>query len=343
MGDDRLRGAVLGLGSALLFGLGAPVSKLLLPRTQPLTLAALLYFGAGAAFLVARARRSEAPLTRADAPVLAAAVIAGAALGPVLMLWGLARVSGLGGSLLLNLEAPFTIALAVLAFGEHLSRREALAAAVIVAGAALLGARGDWSGSGLGAAAIALACACWALDNNLAARLALKDPVRVLRIKALCAGALNLALSFALGQSLPPIAACAAALALGSVSYGASLLLYLRAQRVLGAARQGALFAAAPFAGAAAAVPLLGDRPAPLDVVAAVIMALGVAALLRAKHAHLHTHQPLEHDHLHVHDAHHQHAHDGPLTEPHSHAHRHDALTHAHAHVSDAHHRHPHR
>src|SRR5438132_1215771 len=236
MGDDRLRGAVLGLGSALLFGLGAPVSKLLLPRTQPLTLAALLYFGAGAAFLVARARRSEAPLTRADAPVLAAAVIAGAALGPVLMLWGLAR-----------------------------------------------------------------------------------------------------------GQSLPPIAACAAALALGSVSYGASLLLYLRAQRVLGAARQGALFAAAPFAGAAAAVPLLGDRPAPLDVVAAVIMALGVAALLRAKHAHLHTHQPLEHDHLHVHDAHHQHAHDGPLTEPHSHAHRHDALTHAHAHVSDAHHRHPHR
>src|SRR2546426_4554753 len=222
-GDDRLRGAVLGLGAALLFGLGAPVSKLLLPRTQPLTLAALLYFGAGAAFLVARPRRSEAPLTRADAPVLAAAVIAGAALGPVLMLWGLARVSGLAGSLLLNLEAPFTIALAVLAFGEHLSRREALAAAVIVAGAALLGARGDWSGSGVGAAAIALACACWALDNNLAARLAVKDPVRVLRIKALCAGALNLALSFPLGQSLPPIAACAAALALRSEEHTSEL------------------------------------------------------------------------------------------------------------------------
>src|SRR5256885_16088091 len=125
-GEDRLRGSVLGLGSALLFGPGAPVSKLLLPRPQPIMLAALLYLGAGAAFLVARPRRSEAPLTRADAPVLAAAVIAGAALGPVLMLWGLARVSGLGGSLLLNLEGPFTIALAVLAFGEHLSRREAL-------------------------------------------------------------------------------------------------------------------------------------------------------------------------------------------------------------------------
>src|SRR3989441_1374641 len=326
-GDDRLRGAVLGLGSALLFGLGAPVSKLLLPRTQPLTLAALLYFGAGAAFVVARARRGEAPLTRADAPVLAAAVIAGAALGPVLMLWGLARVSGLAGSLLLNLEAPFTIALAVLAFGEHLSRREALAAAVIVAGAALLGARGDWSGSGVGAAAIALACACWALDNNLAARLAVKDPVRVLRIKALCAGALNLALSFALGQSLPPIAACAAALALGSVSYGASLLLYLRAQRVLGAARQGALFAAAPFAGAAAAGPLLGDQPAPLDVVAAVRLALRGAAPLRAQTRAPPTHQPTTAQPPPLHAAPHQHPHDGPPTEPHSHLPPHDAPT----------------
>ena len=61
-------------------------------------------------------------------------------------------------------------------------------------------------------AAIALACACWALDNNLAARLALKDPVQVLRIKTLCAGASNLALAFALGQPLPPLAACAGAL-----------------------------------------------------------------------------------------------------------------------------------
>ena len=341
--DERLRGSGLGLAAALLFGLGAPLSKLLLPSARPLTLAALLYLGAGAAFLVARRRAAEAPLTRADAPILAGAVIAGAALGPVLMLWGLSRVSGLAGSLLLNLEAPLTIALAVLAFGEHLSAREGLSAAVIVLGAALLGARGEWSGSVAGAAAIAVACACWALDNNLAAILSLKDPVQVLRIKALCAGAANLLLALALGQPLPPLTVCAAALAVGAVSYGASLLLYLRAQRALGAARQGALFAVAPFAGAAASIPLLGDRPAPADYAGAALMMLGVAALLRAKHAHVHTHEPMEHDHLHVHDAHHQHPHEGPLAEPHAHAHRHDALTHAHAHVSDAHHRHRHR
>ena len=337
--DERLRGSGLGLAAALLFGLGAPLSKLLLPSARPLTLAALLYLGAGAAFLVARRRAAEARLTRADAPILAGAVSAGAALGPVLMLWGLSRVSGLAGSLLLNLEAPFTIALAVLAFGEHLSVREGLSAAVIVLGAALLGARGEWSGSVAGAAAIA----CWALDSNLAAILSLKDPVQVLRIKALCAGAANLFLALALGQPLPPLTVCAGALAVGAVSYGASLLLYLRAQRALGAARQSALFAVAPFAGAAASIPLLGDRPAPADYAGAALMMLGVAALLRAKHAHVHTHEPMEHDHLHVHDVHHQHPHEGPRTEPHAHPHRHDALTHAHAHVSDAHHRHRHR
>jgi len=75
---DRLRGSALGLASALLFGLGAPVSKLLLPGTQPLVLAALLYLGAGLAFLLARPSRAEAPLARSDAPWLAASVIAGA-------------------------------------------------------------------------------------------------------------------------------------------------------------------------------------------------------------------------------------------------------------------------
>jgi len=36
------------------------------------------------------------------------------------MLIGLARLSAVAGALLLNLEAPFTILLAVLLFGEHL-------------------------------------------------------------------------------------------------------------------------------------------------------------------------------------------------------------------------------
>jgi len=43
--DDRRSGIVIGLASALLFGLGAPVSKLLLPNAGPLPLAGLFCNG----------------------------------------------------------------------------------------------------------------------------------------------------------------------------------------------------------------------------------------------------------------------------------------------------------
>jgi drug/metabolite transporter (DMT)-like permease len=342
--DHRLRGAALGLGSAALFGLSAPVSKLLLPGAGPLSLAGLLYLGAGIAFLFVRASRTEAKLTRADAPILAGAVLAGAALAPPLMLWGLIRVSGLTGSLLLNLEAPFTMALAVAVFGEHLSRREALAAALLVLGGAVVGAHGErgLTGSALGALAIGLACLCWAIDNNLSARLALRDPVPVVRIKMLSAGALNFVAAALFEGRLPHARVFAGALLLGSLSYGVSYLFYLKAQRILGAARQGALFALAPFAGAALSMPLLGDRPSFFDLAGAAVMALGLTILLRARHGHQHSHESLEHEHLHVHDDHHQHAHDSPVVEPHSHPHQHEPLLHEHPHLSDAHHKHRH-
>ena len=212
----------------------------------------------------------------------------------------------------------------------------------MIAGGAILGARGHWGGSLPGVIAIALSSLAWAVDNNLNARLALKDPVQILRIKALAAGTRNLGLGLVFAQGWPRSAIAAWALALGAASYGASLLFYLRAQRLLGAARQGALFAAAPFAGAFLSIPLLGDRPTAADLGAAALMASGVALLLRAKHAHRHLHQALEHEHEHVHDEHHRHAHPPAVLEPHSHPHRHDALEHEHPHVSDAHHRHRH-
>jgi len=342
--DDRLRGAAMGMASALLFGASAPFAKLLLHGAGPLSLAGLLYLGGGAAFLLVRASRTEAKLQRSDAPILAAAVLAGAALAPPLMLWGLQRVSGLTGSLLLDLEAPFTLALAVAVFGEHLSKSEAAAAVLLVAGGALVGAHGErgLTGTTLGSLAIGLACLCWAIDNNLSTRLSLRDPVVVVRVKMLSAGALNLIAAAGFESRLPHWRVSVAALALGSLSYGASYLLYLKAQRILGAARQGALFALAPFAGAALAMPLLGDRPGPFDLAGAAVMAAGVALLVRSRHSHRHAHATLAHDHLHVHDAHHRHDHDGPVEEPHSHEHRHDALTHEHPHVSDMHHKHRH-
>jgi drug/metabolite transporter (DMT)-like permease len=348
--DAKVRGAVCGVLAAALFGASAPVAKCLLPESGPLVLASLLYLGAGIALSVALAVRRavpphESPLRRADVTLLVAITLSGGVVGPVLMLVGLERVSGVVGSLLLNLEGPFTMLAAVVFFGEHLDRRAVLAAALIVGGGLVFG----WHPQGgtteaIGALALAGACACWALDNNLTQRLALRDPAALVRVKALGAAAGNLLLALAFGSPFPPPAVVGAALALGAASYGLSIVLDTYALRLVGAAREAAYFATAPFFGAILAIPLLGESLGPSDVAAGGLMAMGVMILIRARHAHLHPHEALVHDHGHVHDEHHRHEHDSavPPDEAHSHVHAHTPLVHDHPHVSDAHHRHRH-
>ncbi len=347
MSDARpLGGAVAGLGAAVLFGLSTPVAKLLLPSTGPFLLAGLLYLGAGVGLsLVAPLRRAgrEAGLERQDLPTLAGMVVAGGIAGPLLLLFGLARLPGAQASLLLNLEAPLTIGLAVLVFGESLSIREVLGALLIVLGGAVLSpGPGGGSAPWWGALAVVGACAAWALDNNLGQRLSLRDPFAVTRVKALVAGAVNVALALSLGERLPPGLALLGTLFTGFLGYGLSIALHLLAMRHLGAARQAAFFATAPFVGAVASVPLLGERLGVVELGAGGLMAAGAILLLGARHAHRHGHEALEHDHAHLHDGHHRHEHEGPVEEPHSHPHRHLPLEHDHPHLPDAHHRHRH-
>ncbi|HSM94301.1 MAG TPA: DMT family transporter [Anaeromyxobacteraceae bacterium] len=339
-------GALRGLGAALLFGLSTPVAKLLLPGTGPFTIAALLYLGSGVGFLLLGRllpREHEAPLRRGDLPLLAAVTASGGVVAPVLLMVGLSRLDGTSASLLLNLELPLTIALAVGFFGESLGRRELAGAAAVVAGSVLL-ASADAGGRAdlLGALAVAGATLGWALDNNLSQRLALRDPIAVVRVKTVVAGAVNVGLALLAAEPLPGARAVAATLVTGFFGYGVSIVLHMLAIRELGAARQGTLFATAPFAGALAALPILGERLSARALLAGGAMAAGVALMVRARHGHLHTHEPLAHEHLHTHDAHHPHAHDDPVAEPHSHPHVHEPLAHDHEHTPDAHHRHAH-
>lgn len=346
MSAPRTRGAAVGLGAALLFGISTPVAKLLLPGSGPFMMAGLLYLGSGlglAALEPLRRNGREAPLGRGDALPLLAIVLAGGVAGPALLMCGLGRLPGSSASLLLNLEAPFTIALAVLAFRESLEGAELAGAATVVIGAVALTVRGPVGGVHLtGALAVVAACFAWAVDNNLSQRLALHDPVAIARVKSLVAGGVNVALALALGERPPAGGAWIAALATGFLGYGVSIVLHLRAMRDIGAARQAAFFATAPFAGALVSVPILGERLSPRAVGVAVVMAIGVMMILRVRHSHRHVHERLEHDHAHGHEEHHQHVHAGRVSEPHSHPHAHPALTHDHPHLPDVHHRHRH-
>ena len=273
-------GSIYGLGGAVLFGASTPLSKLLLPGVGPLMLAALLYLGAASLVsvfrLLSRAggqQSREAKIRGSDALTLGGVVGFGGVLGPVLMLFGLARISALTGSLLLNLEAVFTILLAVIVFHEHLSRSLAAASCLVVVGALLLSNQpGNLGGNVLGIVSTVGACLSWAIDNNLSQRLSLRDPTAVVQNKTAGAGLTSLVLALATGHTLPTPTFLVGGFVLGSLSYGASLLCVMLALRHLGAARQAAWFSTAPFIGAALAVRIFGVLPTPAE-------ALGMASM----------------------------------------------------------------
>ncbi len=268
--------------AAALFGLGAVACKPLTAVVDPTLLAGLLYLGAGgglALVLAARGRASAGlALERRDAPWLAGAVLAGGVAAPVLLLMGLQRGTASSASLLLNLEAPFTALLAWSVFGERASPRLAAGIALTAGGAAWLSwpghgaaSGGDWRGGAL----LAAACLAWGLDNNLSQRVSAKDPVTVSAVKGLVAGAVNTALALALGARLPGAGPLAAAAAVGFLSYGVSLALFMLSLRRIGSARTSLYFAVAPFFGALAGLVLLRETPTLTLGGAAVLMAAG--------------------------------------------------------------------
>ena len=339
------RGIGMALAAAVLFGASAPLAKLLLDQTSPQLLAGLLYLGSGIGLGLVwlRKRQSseaarETPLTRRDIPWLAGAIVFGGMLGPVLLMIGLTRTPASAASLLLNLEGVFTALLAWFVFRENFDRRIALGMLAIVAGGMALSWEGRVSWGGVaGPLAVAGACLCWGIDNNLTQKISAGDPVQIAMVKGIVAGSVNTIIAFLLGAGSPAAPRVLAALVLGFLSYGVSLVFFVLALRQLGTARTGAYFSTAPFVGAVLSLAIYRERPTILLMVAAVLMGIGVWMHFTERHEHEHRHKPLEHDHAHTHDEHHQHVHapgDPAATDPtpHTHWHRHKPMVHSHPH-----------
>jgi drug/metabolite transporter (DMT)-like permease len=340
-------GLSLAFLSAVLFGAATPASKALLGSLEPFQLAGLLYLGAalGMAPLVALQRRAGARLRldRANALRLAGAVLFGGVLAPVLFLAALRLTLAGSVSLLLNLEMVATAVLGVALFREHLGRLGWLGVSGVVAAGALVAGAGGWPGL-VAALLMAAACACWGLDNNLTALVDGVTPARATLLKGAAAGAVNLAIGCASDPLRAEPGVIAAAVAVGALSYGASIALYIAAAQELGATRAQAVFASAPFVGAVLAFAVMGEPFGAAHVAACLLLLPSLTALFLSQHAHTHTHEALEHVHSHRHDdGHHLHAHPGQSPAlRHSHPHRHEPLVHAHPHWPDLHHRHGH-
>jgi drug/metabolite transporter (DMT)-like permease len=345
------RSIAYALSSAALFGASVPFAKILIGNgISSGLLAGLLYLGSGIGLsaIISFSRLAgrnlvEAPLRRTDAKPLAVVIATGGIIGPLLLMWGLARSDAATASLLLNMESLATMAIAWLVFRENVDRRILLGAGAILAGALILSWNGRFDALNAGSLAVMGACVAWAIDNNLTRTLSAADPLSIAAWKGLTAGVLNVGITVIAGAQWPSALLLAQAGILGLLGYGTSLVLFVLALRDLGTARTGAYFATAPFIGAALAIALLQEPLSARVLAAGLLMGFGVLLHIIESHAHVHAHVGLEHEHRHRHDVHHRHPHFGSAAgEDHSHWHRHDSGAHSHPHYPDLHHRHDH-
>jgi len=341
-----LRGAGLALMAAALFGVSTPLVQRAGYSVGAFSTAAFLY--AGAAIVGALMRKPvqrEAAVRRHDLRRVVWMAVFGAAIGPVALAWGLQRTSATSASLLLTLEALFTVLLARILYGEQMDRRVWLAMLLLFAGGVVLVFdQGSVGGAQLiGLLAVLGATAAWGVDNTLSRALAERDPGQVVFAKAALGALFTAALALTLREPVPTLGRAVALVAIGASGYGLSLRLYLLAQRAFGAARTGSVFAFAPFIGALLAIAM-GDRSLSVGLASGgALMLAGVALHIAESHAHDHVHDVTEHEHSHTHDdGHHSHSHEPMPAGAHSHVHRHESVRHRHAHVPDVHHLHRH-
>jgi len=348
--NSKYGSVVLALLAALLFGLNAPLSKLLLSNISPMFMVAFLYLGAGVGMLLlhilTREGKAEASLSCEEIPWTVSMILLDV-LAPFLLMWGLKLTTAANASLLFNFEMVATSLIALLCFRESIGKRMWLSLGIITAASIFLSIdfadASAWKCS-IGSLFVLAACGCWGMENNCTRNMSAKSPAEIVIVKGFGSGATALAIAMLLKNPFPTsTTAILLTGLLGFVAYGLSIFLYVKAQRCLGAARTSAYYAAAPFMGVLLSMLILKEFPTWNFAVSAVLMLCGVWLAIRENHVHKHLHEKLTHNHAHLHDdMHHNHVHNPPVVGWHSHEHTHESRVHEHSHTPDIHHRHQH-
>ena len=303
--------------AAVFYAINVPLSKLLLRHVGPTTMAALLYLGAGLGIgllSLGRQQRGE-KLTKKDLPYVIGMIVLDIA-APILLMLGIRYGTSSNASLLGNFEIVATTVIALLLFGETVTKRLWCAIGLITTSSILLSFDGaDSFRFSLGSLLVVLATVCWGFENNCTRNISSKSTYEIVILKGLCCGVGSLVIALIRRESMPELQYILFALLLGFVAYGLSIFLYVRAQRALGAAKTSAYYAVAPFIGAFLSFLILRETLTGMYLLALAVMLAGTALVVV---------DTLIRNHVHVHQHTFVHTHDGST-------HRH-TITHAHGH-----------
>jgi drug/metabolite transporter (DMT)-like permease len=282
------------LGTTLIWGGTNVVAKVGVGLAPAAGLAALRFVLAAACFavLLAATKRAAFAIRRADLPLLAALGLTGVAASNLLFFWGLELAPVADAALIAPATSPLWTALfAALLLGERFSRRQLAGMAVSLAGVvAVVGASGLDAGGGggrlLGDLLLLSGSACWAVYTVLGRRaLARHSPLAAVTWATLLGSVPLLLIAAPGGWGWLPAASpvlWAAILYLALLGSVVALLAWSRSVRDLGAARAGQFTYLVPLWSLLLAALVLGERPAPLQLVGAALVLAGIWLTNRA-------------------------------------------------------------
>lgn len=266
--------------AAALFGLNAPISKLLLQKISPVLMASLLYFGAGIGMLLISyckkpSHNKEEPLNRKQMPYIILMILLDI-VAPILLMMGIKLSSAANAALINNFEIVATSLIALLIFKETISRRLWFGIILITLSSFLLSIEDINSFTiSFGSILVILACISWGLENNCTKKLSTSDPLQIVIIKGLASGLGSLIVAIIFSQLDFTWKYLLFALILGSISYGLSIYFYVLAQRYLGAAKTSAFYAFAPFIGAVLSMIIFKSTINYLFIIGFILMIIG--------------------------------------------------------------------
>lgn len=323
--------------AALFYALNVPCSKAILRDVSPTFMASFLYLGTGAGvgFMYLFRMRSESReqrLAKKDLPYTIAMVLLDI-IAPILLMMGVKIGSAANASLLGNFEIVATSVIALLFFKEKVSKRLWGAIGLVTVASVILSFTGNGSlDFSLGSLLVIGATVCWGFENNCTRSISEKSTYEIVTIKGFGSGIGAFLVACMLGETMPKLQTVGCIMLLGYIAYGLSIFTYIRAQKVLGAAKTSAYYAVAPFIGVILCDVFLHETFSVSFVIALLLMLLGTCLIvydtLLHSHRHAHTHaiththdgtthtHVVEHSHDHVHvlnDKKHGHTH--PLAE----------------------------
>lgn len=283
--DGRISAVVYAFAAALFYAINVPFSKTFLDNVAPTFMAAFLYLGAGAGVgIMYLFRRSgeepSARLAKKDLPYTFAMVLLDIA-APILLMVGIRASTAASASLLGNFEIVATTAIAFLVFREHVTKRLWTAIALVTVASAILSFQGSESFDfSVGSFLVLGATVCWGVENNCTRSISHKSTYQIVTIKGIGSGTGSLVIALAVGERFPDMRQILSIMLVGFVAYGLSIFTYVKAQRVLGAAKTSTYYAVAPFIGVLLSVLFLNEQITMFFLSALAIMIAGTAMII---------------------------------------------------------------